>query len=161
MRRILHVENDPLVARALARLLRVHGYAVCTALSHAEGLSHVGQSARERQAAAHFDIGLFDIDLGDGDGVELAQRMQQLGLVDHILFFTARTDSATASRASELGLVISKTSDIDQVLNALARCASPSGGSATRRAVGADQVPPSTPEVLAADSQRRAGQRTA
>lgn len=161
MRRILHVENDPLVARAVARLLQARGYAVRTASSHAEGASLLRQSIADGHAAPHFDIGLFDIDLGDGDGVELAGRMQRLEMVDHVLFFTARTDSVTRGRASALGLVISKTSDVDQIFQALARCESRSAGSATRRAVGADSVPPSATEIVAADPLRRAGQRTA
>jgi DNA-binding response OmpR family regulator len=153
MRRILHVENDPLVARALARLLRVHGYEVSTALSYAEG----------RKIVQRYEIGLFDIDLGDGDGVELAEQLRDRGLVHHILFFTARTDTHTAARASQVGPVISKTSEIDAVLAALAHCMANAAPnlSATRRAVDEDEEPVSVEEQVGPNPQRRAGQRSA
>lgn len=153
MHRLLHVENDPLVARALARLLRVHSYEVTTALSYADGKAITEQ----------FEIGLFDIDLGDGDGVELAQQLRTRGLVNHILFFTARMDTHTAARASQVGPVISKTSEIDAVLAALARCLDRGSpwASATRRAVDDDEEPVSVREEVSPGPQRRAGQRSA
>lgn len=153
MHRLLHVENDPLVARALARLLRIHGYEVGTVLSYAEG----------RALTERYEIGLFDIDLGDGDGVELAQHMKQCGLVEHILFFTARSDTDTAARASTIGPVISKTSEIDAVLAAIAACTGRDlpWASATRRAVDDDEEPSSVREHKGPGPLRRAGKRSA
>ncbi|HEX2733839.1 MAG TPA: response regulator [Polyangiaceae bacterium] len=154
MPRLLHVENDPLVARALARLLRIHGYDVQTVLSYASGTL----------ITEKFDIGLFDIDLGDGDGVELAEQLQAKNLIKTTLFFTARTDTDTAARASLLGPVISKTAEIDVVLEAL-RAVAAGGlprGSTTRRAVDDEDEPTSSSgDQYATGTIKRAGQRSA
>ncbi len=130
MRRVLHVENDPLVARAVKRLLRVHHYEVSSVLSHAEGMSVGGK----------FELAILDVDLGDGDGIELGRHLLDGKVVDRVLFFTARTDTATFSRAVALGPVISKTAGTQALLDEITNCFNPdSAVSQTRnRAVEAE-----------------------
>lgn len=112
MRRLLHVENDPLVAKAFKRLFRIHGFEVGSVLSYSEG----------RAVNGHFDLAVMDIDLGDGDGVDLAARLLERGIVDQVVFLTARTDAETARRASRFGPVVSKTAGSDTLLEALRDC---------------------------------------
>lgn len=109
MRRLLHVENDPLVAKAFKRLFRIHGFEVGTVSSYSEG----------RAVNGHFDLAVMDIDLGDGDGVELAERLLERGVVDQVVFLTARTDAETTRRASRFGPVVSKTAGSDTLLDTL------------------------------------------
>lgn len=112
MRLLLHVENDPLVARAVKRLLQIHQYEVATVPSYEQGMATSGG----------FHAGVIDIDLGDGDGVALAKSLLDRNVIRHAVFFTARTDQETTERASAVGRVVSKTAGIDALLGAVAEC---------------------------------------
>ncbi len=133
MRRLLHVENDPLVARAVKRLLRVHQYEVGSVLSYAEG----------RALQGNFHVGILDVDLGDGDGVELARQLLAQGVLDKVVFFTARTDAETTARASALGAVVSKTAGTDALLDEIANCFKPQSQVSQTRNRTADAEPQS------------------
>ncbi len=109
MSRLLHVENDPLVARAVKRLLTSRGHEVHTVYSFEEG----------SQLEGSFDLAIMDIDLGDGDGVELSKALLSRQTVRQVLFFTARTDADTVSRASLLGSVVGKTAGGEHLVNAV------------------------------------------
>jgi DNA-binding response OmpR family regulator len=128
MRRLLHVENDPLVARAVKRLLRINGYEVGSILSYEEGCAVSGR----------FDVAVMDVDLGDGDGVDLAARLLAQDLVTHVVFFTARTDADTAARAEVFGPVVSKTAGVDLLLATIGKCFQGQSTSHTRRRAGGD-----------------------
>lgn len=60
---ILLLEDEPVIARNICRALARDGYAVTHAESAREG--------RARLAAARFDLVLADVNLGDGDGIEV------------------------------------------------------------------------------------------
>jgi PAS domain S-box-containing protein len=66
--RILIVDDEPLLARATARLLRASGYTVYTAETGAEGL----RVAREQPP----DLVLMDVVLPDMDGLEVCRRIK-------------------------------------------------------------------------------------
>lgn len=131
MRRLLHVENDPLVARAVRRLLRIHQYDVGSVLSCQEG----------NVTSGSFHVGVMDIDLGDGDGVELARQLMDRGVIRRAVFFTARTDHETTQRASEVGPVISKTAGVEALLDEIAKCFQlrTAGSQTLSRATDADE----------------------
>ena len=70
-KRLLLIEDEPTLARAMGRLLRRAGYEVFLA----------GDCAEARRASGTFSLGIFDIDLPDGDGVDLAAELIGSGLV--------------------------------------------------------------------------------
>ena len=106
---ILHVENDAVVARSVARVLRHRGLAV-ERVAGCRDARRVGQS---------YAIGIFDIDLDDGNGLALAEELTHRGLVRRAIFFTANTDVDMYSVASSFGLVVSKAQGASALLAAL------------------------------------------
>jgi two-component system, NtrC family, response regulator PilR len=63
----LIVEDDTVLRKHLARLFVREGYAVSTAANRA--------AAREHLAAARFDVLLLDLNLPDGDGLDLLAQL--------------------------------------------------------------------------------------
>jgi len=89
--RILVVEDERLIARDLATLLKKLGYAVAgTAASCQEALTLVREQT--------LDLALLDIVLkGEADGIETAAQLKELGIP--VIFLTAYADAETLSRA--------------------------------------------------------------
>jgi DNA-binding response OmpR family regulator len=69
---ILLVEDEAPFVEALARYLRAHGYEVAVADS--------GEAALRALEARHFDVVVTDINMPDGDGIELITHLQERGL---------------------------------------------------------------------------------
>lgn len=93
--RILVVEDDDLVRRAVVRALERDGAVVVA----------VGSCAEARDAG-RFDLGIFDVDLPDGEGVVLAQELIRSGQVEHVVFFTG----GSPERPGLAGPVVAKAS---------------------------------------------------
>ena len=107
--RALIVEDDPVVARSIARRLLRDGYVVSLA-----------QTCRAARAAgAGFEVGIFDLDLPDGGGADLADELLRLGAVRTVVFYTGSVDHAQRQRASVLGAVVDKGQNVEAVLAAL------------------------------------------
>ena len=66
-----------------------------------------------------FGIGVFDIDLPDGDGVELARLLMFRGVVSRVIFYTACAHSSRLARARDLGPVFTKSGNLTPLLEAL------------------------------------------
>jgi DNA-binding response OmpR family regulator len=98
--RILVVEDDQVIARLIERGFVRLGYDVHVATTCADARALSGQ----------FRCGVFDIELGDGDGVELALRMLAKGSVRAVVFYTGSLDSDARQRAAEVGRVVDKLS---------------------------------------------------
>ena len=109
--RILIVEDEPAVGRALARSLRREGYTVDTAASHADALSFFDE----------YDCGVFDIDLPDSDGIELAARLRQRGKVKQVVFFTGASEAHTEIRARTEGVYVHKSEGVARLREAIAQ----------------------------------------
>lgn len=107
--RILVVEDDPMVRRALGRALGARGFAVFIA----------ARSNEARSPNEHFDVGVFDIDLPDGDGIALAEELMRRGTVHAALFFSGRTDADLVQRAEQLGPFIAKSLGASAVVAAI------------------------------------------
>lgn len=90
--RLLLVEDDIRMARAVAQFLRNAGWAV----DHAAD----GGSALRHSATEHYDAVILDLGLPDMDGTEVCRRLQQLDPVPRILIATAR--DAVESRVVSL-----------------------------------------------------------
>ena len=63
-----------------------------------------------RALAGTFDVGVFDIELADASGPELAEEMLQAGRLGRVVFFSGATWQALLRRAASLGPVVSKES---------------------------------------------------
>lgn len=95
---ILHIEDDPAVTRALVRELAGMGYRIVA----------VATCASARDVSARFRLGIFDLDLLDGDGVELAETLLVKGTVQRVVFYTGSQREAALERARSVGAVLVK-----------------------------------------------------
>jgi DNA-binding response OmpR family regulator len=107
--RALIVDDDPVVARSIARRLIREGYTVSLA-----------QTCRGARAlGGGFHVAVLDLDLPDGNGTMLADDLLRYGAVRQVLFYTGSLDPAQRERAEQLGTVIDKACELDDVLAAL------------------------------------------
>ena len=96
--RVLLIEDDMGTARAIQRSLALRGVAV----------DHLATVAAADWVQRTYPIGVFDIDLPDGDGVDLAERLLSQKVVRRAVFHTGCGDTVRLERASRLGVVCSK-----------------------------------------------------
>jgi two-component system copper resistance phosphate regulon response regulator CusR len=80
--RILVVEDDPDMARFIARGLGEQAYAVDVVRS--------GEAALERAALTGYDLIVLDVMIPTPDGFEVARRIRNEGMVTPVLMLTAR-----------------------------------------------------------------------
>lgn len=95
MKSILLVEDDRLVAHALAEALSGAGYRVTPARTVAGGLGQAQQG--------HFDLMIFDIGLPDGSGLDLARQLREAKHPSPFIFLTAYQDEAVVQAGIALG----------------------------------------------------------
>ena len=107
---VLLVEDEPPVARAVARTLRLGGMDVVVAPS----------VARTRILDCRFTVGVLDIDLGDGSGVDLADELLERACVGQVIFFTGCGDPVVLARARRLGPVVAKRQGIGALVGVMA-----------------------------------------
>jgi DNA-binding response OmpR family regulator len=105
-KRLLLVEDEASLSRAVARLLGRAGYEVVVADSREQALRVVGP----------FPVAVFDIELPDCGGVELAQELMLSGIVKRAIFFTATVDRELRDHASGIGPICNKTEGVDRLL---------------------------------------------
>jgi DNA-binding response OmpR family regulator len=108
-KRLLLVEDEPTLARALVRLLRRAGYEVVLAVSCVEA---------ERVQDA-FAVGVFDIDLPDGDGIDLAERLHRGGVVGRAVFFSGTMIATQRVRATRIGPFVEKSKGFPELQGAI------------------------------------------
>jgi len=106
---LLFVEDDLLLARALLRSLRARGIVA----------RHVSRCATAAALKGPFLLGVFDIDLPDGDGVELAHLLRRRGVVSNALFYTACAHPLRLARAREVGYVLAKSANLGMLMEAV------------------------------------------
>ncbi len=109
MAHFLVVEDFPPMATLLATAIRRDGHAVTRADRIATALSF----------NESFDYAVLDVDLPDGDGVQLATLLLDERRVDSVVFFTASRDMDVLSRAAGLGLVVDKAAGYDRLMAAV------------------------------------------
>jgi ActR/RegA family two-component response regulator len=107
--RALIVEDDPVVARSIARRLLREGYTVSLAQS----------CKAARDAGKGFRVAVLDLDLPDGSGTDLADYLLSHEAVQSIVFYTGSIDHHQRERATRLGSLIDKSSDLEDVVSAL------------------------------------------
>jgi DNA-binding response OmpR family regulator len=109
-RRLLVVEDDVTVARALSRTLARAGFSVAIARS----------CGAARSLAQSFDFAILDLDLPDGNGVDLARALMTDNQLPSVAFFTSSTDTALLARARCMGPVVMKSLGTSPLLALLA-----------------------------------------
>ncbi len=100
--KVLIVEDDPLVARALARVLMRQGMRVDV----------VASCAAARMLDGHYDLGIFDIELPDGFGTNLARELVLRATIRGVVFYTGASYQPLLKRAWQLGEVVPKDTGI-------------------------------------------------
>jgi EAL domain-containing protein (putative c-di-GMP-specific phosphodiesterase class I) len=103
--RLLVVDDEEPLVRAIARVLKAAGYDVLTA---ADGLT-----AAELLADTSFDAIVSDIDMPRMSGVQLLQTVRQRDLDVPVVLMTGRPDLETAVQAVSLGALQYLTKPID------------------------------------------------
>jgi two-component system OmpR family response regulator len=93
--RLLIVEDDAKLVRALERGLAQEGYAVDVAASGDDALAH----ARD----AHYDAVVLDVMLPGPDGFEVCRHLRRSGRRMPVLMLTARSDVADRIRGLDAG----------------------------------------------------------
>jgi CheY-like chemotaxis protein len=125
---LLLVEDNGAVGRAIAKSLRAQGHTVTLVNSHAEACAVTG----------YFDVGVLDITLPDGDGIELCERLLKAQRIGGALFCSGSIDDLLLERAQETAPVISKEASFWELCEAILAAASkdprPAGTSAPPKA---------------------------
>jgi len=103
--RLLIVEDEPAIGRALARALEKEGYVVDLARTHADSLAFHEQ----------YECGVFDIELPDSDGVDLAESLRARGIVKEIVFFSGMSDGKSEARARTRGAYVHKSEGLTRL----------------------------------------------
>jgi two-component system, response regulator PdtaR len=117
MTKVLVVEDELIVAEAIARVLDDAGYEVVGTVGNAAGA--LKEAARRRP-----DLVLMDIRLADGgDGIDTARKMKAERQVD-VVFMSAHHDPKTRARAAAVHPAgfVAKPFSPKQLLSAVTTC---------------------------------------
>jgi two-component system response regulator RegA len=116
---LLLVDDDPIMRRTLRRELERAGYAVHPAAGYEEAL----QATR----GARFDVALVDVQMPDGSGLELLQKMRARGDETPVVLMTAYGSIPTAVEGMRLGAVeyLTKPVSPEQIKSAIGRPLAP------------------------------------
>lgn len=98
-----------MTARLLSRQLQRAGYRIVLAASCSDALAAVGS----------FEIAILDIELGDGDGIELGARLLCERRVRQVIFHSAIDEPARRARAEQLGAIVPKSAAPQDLLAAI------------------------------------------
>lgn len=126
-REIVVVDDDPDMARALERLLRVVGFLPRTYPS--------GEAMLASNAAAGAVCLILDIHLPGLSGFDVHRRLMEGGIQVPVIFVTAYDDDAARARAREAGAIayLTKPFQRPHLLGAIARAARQSPPAASAR----------------------------
>jgi DNA-binding response OmpR family regulator len=72
-----------------------------------------------------FDHAVLDIDLPDGNGVELAEQLCREDRIGSVVFFTGTRDRELLERAARMGLVVDKAAGCKCLMSAIAQLTQP------------------------------------
>jgi DNA-binding response OmpR family regulator len=129
--RILVLEDNAYLANALSRLLNRIGYDVAHAECCAAALASDG----------YFDLGVFDLELPDGGGIEVSSELMTSGNLGAVVFFTATLDGPLFKRAERMGPCIQKTDGIEVLLDTIRQMLASNSGHAAGGGNGAQVIP--------------------
>jgi DNA-binding response OmpR family regulator len=98
--RILVLEDDPAVRHTVLRVLRRDGDTFIEAATCAQV-----------HAVEPCDLGIFDVELPDGNGIELAKALLDSGVIRAVVFYTG----SVVEEATSIGPVITKGDDMAEL----------------------------------------------
>lgn len=109
-KRILVVEDEPLVRDLVALNLDHAGYDVSTAGTFAEGWAALATSV--------YDLAILDVMLPGGDGMALTKKAREAGVSCPILLLTARSETTAKVRGLDVGAddYVTKPFDVPELL---------------------------------------------
>jgi DNA-binding response OmpR family regulator len=107
--KLLLVEDNAAVGRAIAKSLRAQGHDVTLAHTYADA----------RAAVGYHDVGIFDITLPDGDGIELCELLLRESRIRGALFCSGSIDDLLLERAQHTAPVISKEASFWELCQAI------------------------------------------
>jgi two-component system response regulator RegA len=112
---LLLVDDDKPFLTRLARAMEGRGYAVRIADSVAAGIAAVEEAAP--------DFAVVDMRLGDGNGLDVVERLRERRPEAKVIVLTGYGNIATAVTAVKLGAIdyIAKPADADEIVAALNR----------------------------------------
>jgi AmiR/NasT family two-component response regulator len=102
--RVLVAEDDPIIALGLARRLAAMGHEV---------VGPVATVAEARELASRADLYLFDVDLADGDGIELARSLSEDGPRRPVVVLTGLDAPDVLDRSIAAGVLAHLTKPVD------------------------------------------------
>jgi DNA-binding response OmpR family regulator len=104
---VLVIEDDPAVARALRRALKVRSVHCA-----------VATCAKEvRATEGKYKLAIVDVNLPDGNGIDLYGELLSSNRVGEGIFFTATDDENDRARALELGRLIPKSDGVEAAVS--------------------------------------------
>ncbi len=92
---LLVVDDEPSILTTLQKALTLEGYAVDVA----GGVKVAEEKLKKRS----YDLCLFDVQLPDGDGIDLLQRMRAAKMDTPVVMMSGHATIDTAVRATRLG----------------------------------------------------------
>jgi len=96
LRKVLVVDDDPVVGKSFDRVLTEKGYAVITAAN--------GQEALNKLATEDYDVVFTDIRMPGMDGIEVAERVRQKRPWIPVVIITGYGTPANEAKAKEAGV---------------------------------------------------------
>jgi len=96
LKKVLVVDDDPIVGKSIDRILSPRGYAVITAGN--------GPEALEKLAREDYDVVYTDIKMPDMDGLEVAARIKASRPWLPVVIVTGYGSDANETRAKEIGV---------------------------------------------------------
>jgi DNA-binding response OmpR family regulator len=116
------VEDNAILAGTLVRLL--------TRMDHA--VEHVECCANAREIEGSFDLGVLDIELPDGLGIDVGSDLLSRGTIGGVVFFSGTMDDVLLRRARDLGPCVAKSEGAVPLLDAIRAALANRPGLATR-----------------------------
>ena len=95
-KKVLVIDDDPVVGKSFDRVLSPKGYAVIAAASGAEALDKLGRE--------HYDVVFTDIKMPGMDGLEVAQRIKGSNPWMPVVIITGYGSEANEMKARQLGV---------------------------------------------------------
>jgi len=130
MARFLVVEDFPPLASAIRWALVGAGH---TAVN-----CHTVKATLSLQDS--FDYAVLDIDMPDGNGIDLAEQLCRENRVASLVFFTGTRDRELLERAARMGLVVDKAAGCKCLMSAIAQLTQPGTYRMVAVVGGSDEV---------------------
>lgn len=112
---VLIVDDDAQLRRALLRTLAAHGFEPRAASNYDEALDQLGRQP--------YDVLLTDLRMGDKDGIDLLNALQELAASPRAILMSAYATARDSQRALDLGAirVLCKPFETREVIDAIER----------------------------------------